>query len=158
MKHPLSIEQAHRLSLRKTLTRLTKGWASKFILENLYYFTKPCYTVMENILTKVKIKENVMKLTEEERYSLMTEIYGKEDITINFLDTVSGFIKIPGLVQQTPFNKHYADYGDVVFSWKGNFYQIEWSFYSDGEFRIGDIKRVVPKQKTVTLYENYEES
>lgn len=45
--------QAYRMSLHKTITQLTKGWATNFIVENLEHFIKPDYTYFDYALSVV---------------------------------------------------------------------------------------------------------
>ncbi len=45
--------QAHNMSLHKTITQLTKGWATNFMVENLEHFVKPDYTYFEHALSVV---------------------------------------------------------------------------------------------------------
>lgn len=48
--------QAYNLSLKKTITQLTKNWATDFIVLNLEHFVKPDYTMFKYPLEKLKIK------------------------------------------------------------------------------------------------------
>lgn len=49
--------KAHHLSVQKTITNLTKNWATDFLILNLREFVKPDYTYYENVLNTLK-KEN----------------------------------------------------------------------------------------------------
>lgn len=49
--------QAYIMSLRKTITSLTKGWASEFIILHLEDFVKPDYSYFKNVLIVVNKKE-----------------------------------------------------------------------------------------------------
>jgi len=46
--------QAYFMALRKTITSLTKGWATEFIVMNIEYFTKPEYEYFEYALEATK--------------------------------------------------------------------------------------------------------
>ena len=46
--------KAHSMSLKKTVTNLTKGWASDFIVKNLEHFVKPNYKYYENLINMEK--------------------------------------------------------------------------------------------------------
>lgn len=46
--------KAHHLSLQKTITNLTKNWATDFIVLNLKEFVKPEFSYYENILKTLK--------------------------------------------------------------------------------------------------------
>lgn len=52
-KGRVSWYEAYKLSLKKTITRLTKGWATEFITKNIEYFVKPEYSYFEYILNKL---------------------------------------------------------------------------------------------------------
>lgn len=52
----ISWVKAYHLSLEKTVTSLTKGWASEFIILNMEYFVKPEYKYFKNALEVLKIK------------------------------------------------------------------------------------------------------
>lgn len=46
--------KAHSMSLKKTITNLTKGWASNFIVMNLEHFIKPDYNYYKNLINMEK--------------------------------------------------------------------------------------------------------
>lgn len=48
-KGKFTIPQAWSLSVKKTVTSLTKGWASRFIIENMEFFIKPSKEEMKHI-------------------------------------------------------------------------------------------------------------
>lgn len=54
-KGKISWYRAYILSLEKTVTRLTKGWASEFILMNLEHFVKPKYEYFEHLIEELKL-------------------------------------------------------------------------------------------------------
>lgn len=56
IKRRISWYQAYMFSLEKTVTRLTKGWASRFIVENLDYFIKPDYTYFKHAIETLNIE------------------------------------------------------------------------------------------------------
>ena len=49
--------KAYILSLKKTITSLTKNWATSFIVLNLECFIKPDYTYFEYALSELENKE-----------------------------------------------------------------------------------------------------
>lgn len=53
-KGKVSWFKAHHLSLQKTITNLTKNWATGFIVLNLREFVKPEFSYYENILKTLK--------------------------------------------------------------------------------------------------------
>ena len=48
--------QAYNLSLKKTITQLTKNWATDFIVLNLEHFVKPDYAMFKYPIDKLNIK------------------------------------------------------------------------------------------------------
>lgn len=64
--------EAYMLSLKKTITRLTKNWACDFIVTNLEYFTKPEFSYFQNLIKT--LKDNDMTDT-----TIFTEIAKKLD-------------------------------------------------------------------------------
>lgn len=54
-KGKISWFQAHILSLEKTVTRLTKGWASEFIIMNLEHFVKPNHIYFKHIIEELDL-------------------------------------------------------------------------------------------------------
>jgi len=48
--------KAHSLSLEKTITTLTKGWATDFIVRNLEHFVKPDFSYYKHILEVLNVK------------------------------------------------------------------------------------------------------
>lgn len=65
--------KAYHLSLKKTLTNLTKGWASDFIIFNLEYFINPDFEMFRNLfnnLEELKMSKVDMKVFEEVQQEL----------------------------------------------------------------------------------------
>lgn len=58
IKKKISWIQAYHKALQKTITNLTKGWATEFIVLNLEYFYKPDYSYFEYIIGMIEEKEN----------------------------------------------------------------------------------------------------
>lgn len=54
-KHEISFLDAWSRSVHKTVTRLTKGWASEFICENLESFIKPDKLEIEHAMKELKL-------------------------------------------------------------------------------------------------------
>lgn len=53
-KNTIGWYKSYILSLKKTITSLTKNWATDFIVLNLEHFVKPDYTYFEHALNKLK--------------------------------------------------------------------------------------------------------
>ena len=56
-KGKMSWYKAYILSLEKTVTRLTKGWASEFIILNLEHFIRPDYSYFKHLIETLKLGE-----------------------------------------------------------------------------------------------------
>lgn len=54
-KGKISWYKAHMLSLEKTVTTLTKGWASYFIVENIEHFVKPDYSYVKHLMEVLEL-------------------------------------------------------------------------------------------------------
>lgn len=68
--------EAYNLALHKTITQLTKGWASCFMIENLEYYVVPEWKYFEHLLSTVREGEKIMgkQLTSSEQDALEKEI------------------------------------------------------------------------------------
>lgn len=56
VKGKYSWVQAYNLALKKTITQLTKNWATNFIVLNLEHFVKLDYTMFKHPIEKLKLK------------------------------------------------------------------------------------------------------
>ena len=56
-RNSIPFTHAYHKSLHKTITRLTKGWASEFICENLESFVRPDNKEVEYAIDYLKQKE-----------------------------------------------------------------------------------------------------
>lgn len=56
LKHPVSWFKAYFLALEKTITSLTKNWATDFLVLNLKHFCSPDYTYFKHTLETLNIK------------------------------------------------------------------------------------------------------
>jgi len=53
----ISWYRAYMYSLRKTITRLTKGWASEFMVMNIEEFYKPEYRYFKHLIKTLKLED-----------------------------------------------------------------------------------------------------
>lgn len=156
---------AYNRSLHKTVTALTKGWASEFIVKNLDQFLNPLYNEMLSALTVLNLKEKYMKtqITFEElkeiiqpRLDQYMADMGKQgwyDVDEVILD---GFEDIGvKLVGQDGGGEGGAEDCYSVLEIDGVFYKVFYSYYSHHgyEFDYASVKVVTPKEKLVTVYE-----
>lgn len=96
--------KAWQWSVRKTITSLTKGWATSFIVLNLEHFIKPDYSYFKNIMEELNMSSKVdltpfekaldLGLSYDGRGDLDDLVYGlcEDDLSLN--DEVVG-LKYP---------------------------------------------------------------
>lgn len=153
--------QAYSYALRKTVTSLTKGWATEFIVLNMEHFVKPNYelfahvfkTLREELNMATKV-ENNKELIEEiiEAYNSTGPKYPIENEHDLFLDTPAfeGFEEL----QQEGGGEGGAEYCFTVFKWKDKIYKITYSYasYEGYDFDYSEVYEVQPKEKLITVY------
>lgn len=157
--------EAYMMSLKKTLTNLTKGWASDFIIMNLEHFIKPDIKMFNNlynnleelIMSKVDLTvfQELASTTKEGLdytiYCLAAggEIYGDfekalEELDYEHIDSKGGY-------------EGGGEYCYGVFKLKGRIYKAEWTYYSyngsEYEGIANTLREVKPVEKVVTVYE-----
>ncbi len=168
LPHRIRWDKAYFYSLRKTVTALTKNWATDFLIRSLEHFEKAKYEDFKHIIETLKEGEKQMtnKLTTAERETLENEImeaynattadkYRRDDF--NQIVTDMDYITMEGLefVAQEGGGEGGAEYCFTVFKWKEQYYRIDYNYYSHHgyEFDCSEIYRVTPKEKTITVYE-----
>ena len=163
-KNKITWYESYLLSLNKTLTRLTKGWASDFIIFNIEDFVKPDYEMFKYLLTKLEVKMGT-----KADLSVFHEIFGNADCSkeqvIFELAHGGGYGdldlgKIEGyrhLEQEGVVTSGGSEYCHGVFEYKGVIYRAEWSYYSydghDYDYILNTVEIVKPVQRMVTFYE-----
>lgn len=176
-----TIAQAWNKALHKTTVSLTKGWASRFITENLTEFTKPLYNEMLNSLSilnlKEKYMENKIKLEELARmirdqvtiedvpeWSVDWERKNNPDITDE--EIIAEFFSEEGyydllsprsrwVVEQEGGGEGGSEHCESVIKLGDKFYKVVYSYYSHHgyDFDYAEVFEVKPKEKTITVYE-----
>lgn len=81
----INFQVAWRLSLQKTITSLTKGWATDFIIQNLEHFIKADKTIFDKVVLILKLKEKYMSNVD------MKDIEKLKD-TVGCTDTMNEFV------------------------------------------------------------------
>lgn len=166
---------AYHLALHKTVVSLTKGWASRFIVENLEYYNVPEYEYFEHLLLTLKECEKIManQLTYEEKQSLVYEIALEYNIQcvddiyyrpydLDDIDTESLWSEVvkygkTGVVES--LEQHGGEgAGDsywIIFEFKGELYKASTWYQSNRGVGWGDIEvyKVKAVKKRVTVYE-----
>lgn len=157
--------KAYQMALKKTITNLTKEWASDFLVLNIEEFIKPDYDMFNKLQTKIErvntmtnnIKEIIKKLAESvgesEEYVLYAmaegDAYGDLE---RELDKI-GYKHL----EQEGGGEGGTEYCFGVFELEGLIFKAEYSYYSyngcDYDGILETLKQVKPVEKVVTVYE-----
>lgn len=169
-KFKIGILKAYLLSLKKTITNLTKNWATQFIVENLYDFSNMGNDDWVNNFRK-HIGEKSMACEVIERLKAKAEQLGIDDSTIQEIivdgedysndDEMKDFVSFLHemkfeFIYQEGGGEGGTEYCESVIKLEGQAYLISYSYYSHNGYDIRDLwdwKPVTAKQKTVTYYE-----
>lgn len=179
----ISWYRAYHLSLQKTITNLTKNWATDFIVCNLEYFVKPEYSYFENVIKQ--LGGHIMSKVDLSVFEELLAFEGmEEDLNVDALvlylceNELSEAVssngcenyevfkrKVKGIEDQFGYEHLDKDGGGEggseycygVFKLKGKIYKAEYSYYSYNGYEYGDIldtlREVKPVEKTITVYE-----
>lgn len=176
----ITIERAWQKALHKTVVNLTKGWASRFIIENLLEFTKPLshdmLTVLDTLDMKESYMENKMTLKElveliksnfpiedvdgwflDNRRSSDTEITDEEIIEefVEYLSTSEILLEASWVVSQVGGGEGGSGYCESVLLLGDTYYKVVYAYYSyhGFDFDGAEVSVVKPVEKTVIVYE-----
>lgn len=163
----ISWYKAHIYSLRKTITTLTKGWATDFILLNMTDFIEPDINYYMNAIHKIKELQHMTADLSIFNYILEQDIeYSSLDDLIYVMceDEVYGakaLAILNGLgyrhLDQDGGGEGGSEYCYGVFELDGVIYRAEYRYYSYNGHEysgIANTLRVVKEtQKTITVYE-----
>lgn len=164
-KH-IPLVTAWTLAVKKTITTLTKGYMSEFIVRNIEHFIKPNREQFKHIYTTLNLEEsNMTKLTQAQVDQL------KEDITAYikpYRDNEAEWSDYEILLDDADFVDHApfefieqegggeggAEHCWSVFKFKDVFYKATFSYASYAGYDFYDDFYIVsPKEKTITVYE-----
>lgn len=171
----ISWYKAHLMSLRKTITTLTKGWATEFIVFNLKDFIVPDFSYYKNILTTIKETQSMSSKNSEQLTALMTAIAEEissvsdhpcevDELVYNMCegDVYSSVKEVLEKydyehLEQDGGGEGGSEYCYGIFKLDGRVYKAEYSYYSyhGHEFSgiTNNLSEVKPVTKTVTVYE-----
>ena len=151
--------EAWQYAFRKTVTSLTKGWATDFIVLNLRHFDVADFDYFKHALET--LGEYVMKKDENARATLdhlVTEYWN--GYLMEFLDGCSPSIIVPEeegfkFISQDGGGEGGAEYCETVFKCKDIYYKATYSYYSHYGYDTSymDVFQVTPKTKTITVFE-----
>jgi hypothetical protein len=168
---------AYNYSLKKTITNLTKNWASDFIITNLAHF-KPDYRLIKPLL---KLNEEQYKMSQEaqskikELYEEYVDFYNSNNPDDNDCESIELFIfylaedykwgymekwaKTKGWrsLHQEGGGEGGAEYCEAVFHLDGYNFFCSYCYYSynghEYDSIFDTVKFVQPKEKTITVWE-----
>lgn len=164
-KGKVSWYTAYRLSLQKTITNLTKGWATTFIVCHLDEFIKPDFNYFRNILNTLgesnmkgsEVLEEmilVAKVEEEMESEFVIETVAEGYIDDDYSDEFKNNFKH---IEQEGGGEGGTEWCHTIFSWKGIIYKGDYSYYSHHGTEFDGfedtIREVKPIEKTLTVYE-----
>jgi len=153
--------QAHNFSVHKTITSLTKNWATDFLIDHLDYFSNPDFKYYKHLLTTVKEGEYIMsKQADWNKVSKeIIEAYNDSDPRWTIND-VEEFLEISSFGDFKTIASEGGGEGGTeecfnIFEWRGVTYKVTYSYYSyrGYDFDYPNLYIVEAKQKTVTVYE-----
>lgn len=163
----IPISFAWNWSLHKTVTALTKNWASEFMALNIKQFLKPLHSEIEYAIQMLneenKMSDNVEnsldKLDSLVGYSLykaLEELY-EELGGEYFEDLIRGYDgeNIFEHIENDGGGKGGSEDCYSVIKYKGEFFKITFNYYSHQGYYFDNAEafRVKPVEKLVTVYE-----
>lgn len=169
--------KAYLLALKKTVTNLTKNWATQFIVDNLCEFSHMGNVDWYNnfreytgeikmnrpeVIEKLKNKAKELDISNDILENLITEHYGYDWMLES--DNSYNIKKFGELLKELKFKlidregggEKGAEYCESVIELEDKLYRLSYSYFSHNGFSIYDFwdwQPVVAKQKTVTYYE-----
>lgn len=160
-----SLRKAYSLALHKTITSLTKNWATDFLIEHLDYFVKFEYNYFEHLLNTIKEGKIIMANKVENPEVIRDEIIEAFNATeprwevdeeswyslTDEIGELEGFKEI----EQYGGGEGGAEDCTFTFQWKDKFYTLHYNYYSyhGYDFDYCEMYEVKPIQKMVIVYE-----
>jgi len=175
--------KAYNMALKKTVTSLTKNWATDFILQNLEYFVVPEYSYFDHLVKTmkfegVKFMKNVSRDDLDKMYRELAEAaylsnrtyfekcYGELEDFLEYTDTwvneqiMDEFYdcrNVPGFkfLEQHGGGEGGAEDCYSVFQYKDKYYKVFYSYYSYHGYSVDryEVCEVKPVEKLITVYE-----
>lgn len=167
--------KAYSLALQKTITNLTKGWATDFIVLNLEHFVKPHKEDFDKVIKLLNLEEKYMsKYLGEKGIELVKEMFTQclverqlyycdiedEDCLGEFFQELilegRNKPKDYKFITQEGGGEGGSEDCYAVFQWKDKYYRVDYNYYSYNGYEnldMEDIYEVFPQERTVTFYE-----
>lgn len=161
-KGEVSWFKSYKLSLKKTITNLTKNWACDFIVQNLEEFIKPDFSYFKYVIEQLGDKDmsnvdlSVFDEVADLESSLSQVILGMCEGNYDYPSSPFKEFGYEHLAQEGGGEGGSEDcYG--VFKFKGKVYRAEYNYYSYNGYEYDNIvetlREVKPVEKTVVVYE-----
>lgn len=165
--------QSYLFSLKKVVTRLTKNWASDYIIHNLEFFIHPEYSYFKNVFQLEELKMSNVDLSIFEEFGndigeiIFQLCHGMafpvEDSDVWYVINRE-LLKKYGYehIQQKGGGEGKTEYCVGVFKLNEKIYKAEYSYYYsyyshnngyDYSYIENTIKEVKPVEKVITVYE-----
>ena len=145
---------AYGKALHKTVVNLTKGWASRFIVENIEQFAMPDVTLFEHAY---KIMELKMSDSEVAYKKILDLLAPDEDDSDRWYNVAEGGVAGIEVIAQDGGGEGGAEDCYAIIKFEGNFYKFEYYYRSHDGYYFSSVKdtfkQVFPKEKLVTVYE-----
>lgn len=160
--------KAWELSLQKTITNLTKNWATDFIVLNLEHFCKPDYSYFKHLISKVgddnmsareELVAKLLPVSEEAETSMAALLYLMAEGDVCFNGDAENMLAELGYehIHQEGGGEGGSEYCEGVFKLDDKLYEVNYSYYSHNgceyDYIEDTIREVKPVVKTVTVYE-----
>ena len=168
--------KAYSLALKKTITNLTKNWATRFIVENLYEFSHmgndnwvnnfrehigETIMIRPEVIERIKNKAKELDISENFLDTLLIQGYDFEYYLISSDKEIEEFCKFLSelkfkFLHRNGGGEGGTEYCESVIELEGQAYLLSYSYFSHQGYDIDDYwnwKPVTAKQKTVTYYE-----
>lgn len=162
-KRKIHWRKAYSLAVHKTITSLTKGWASQFMIDNLEFYIRPDFNLIKKLYDKGIIEMEEL-LTDEEKTALFLDInknfyefsgdggYDFPEILLDFSDFKNGEKEFKAIERRGGEGE--GEHAHTIFFWDGIYYRFDYAYYSyDGfDFDYMEGRIVTPVEETVIVY------
>ncbi len=168
--------KAYRYALRKTITQLTKNWATEFLVMNLSEMISPNIKYIKNISSKIKEGDSIMSNVEMKTFEAFMAKFdiGEDDLRTVIYNMCEGeFGEIELDIDYKDYDKYRADLEKVekewgykhimqegggeggsehcegIFEFMGKAYRASYSYYSHQGHDFDDIVDTLKEVKPV---------
>lgn len=154
-----TVVQAYQQSLKKTITNLTKNWASDFIIMNIEEFISIPFEMFYNVLNleEKEMSENLEKFKELIASTVNEqELYEKDEYLVALCVSDENHTDIE-VIKQEGGGEGGTEYCYAILKHDDNFFKVSYSYYSHQGYSesgaFNSITEVKAKEKMITVYE-----